>query len=49
MEINETFKNETLRNTMALNDTILREIWNTYVEEAAHESHYLYDIYNKKI
>lgn len=48
MEINETFKNETLRNTMALNDTILREIWNTYVEEAAHESHYLYDIYNKK-
>lgn len=48
MEINETFKNETLRNTMALNDTILREIWNTYVEEAAHESHYLYDIRNKK-
>ena len=48
MEINETFKNETLKNTMALNDTILREIWNTYVEEAAHESHYLYDIYNKK-
>lgn len=48
MEINETFKNETLRNTMALNDTILREIWNTYVEEAAHGSHYLYDIRNKK-
>ena len=48
MNINETFKNETLRNTMALNDTILREIWNTYVEEAAHGSHYLYDIRNKK-
>lgn len=48
MEINETFKNETLRNTMALNDTILREIWNTYVEEAAHGSYYLYDIRNKK-
>ena len=48
MEINETFKNETLRNTMAFNDTILREIWNTYVEEAAHGSHYLYDIRNKK-
>ena len=48
MEINETFKNETLRNTMALNDTILKEIWNTYVEEAAHENYYLYDIYNKK-
>lgn len=48
MEINETFKNETLRNTMALNDTILMEIWNTYVEEAAHGNHYLYDIRNKK-
>lgn len=48
MEINETFKNETLRNTMALNDTILREIWNTYVEESAHGSHYLYDIRNEK-
>lgn len=48
MEINETFKNETLRNTMALNDTILREIWNTYAEEAAHGSYYLYDIRNEK-
>lgn len=48
MEINETFKNETLRNTMALNDTILREIWNTYAEESAHGSYYLYDIRNEK-